>query len=92
MRTLACDTLRRHSVAIQDSYDMEFHGQAITPHARALDDDLVEWFSVCRPAGEVTERLGGLVDLDLDHLSMPGATRPGSREGFAAEVLPALRR
>lgn len=85
------ENLRRHSVAIQDSYDMEFHGQATAPHAQALDDDFIDWFGVGGPTGEVAERLGELVELGLDHLYMQRAPRPGSREAFAAEVLPALR-
>ena len=39
----------------------------------------------------MAERLGELVELGLDHVYLQGSTRPGSREAFAEEVLPALR-
>ena len=85
------EILRRHSSELRTGYDTFMHGQADAPHAQALDHEFIDWFSVCGPASEVTERLLELVDLGLDHLYLVGALRPGSREAFAAEVLPALR-
>jgi len=66
-------------------------GQEHAPHAQALDDEFIDWFSICGPAPEVAERLRELVDLGLDHLYLLGAIRPGSRAAFAADVMPALR-
>ncbi len=85
------EILRHHSSALRTGYDTFLHGQADAPHAQALDHEFMDWFAVCGPAPEVTERLLELIDLGLDHLYFVGAMRPGSREAFAAEVIPALR-
>lgn len=85
------DILRPHSERLRTDYDTNMHGQANAPHAQALDDEFIDWFSVCGPAPEVAERLRELVDLGLDHLYLVGAMRPASRAAFAADVMPALR-
>ena len=85
------EILRRRSSELRTGYDTFMHGRADAPHAQALDHEFIDWFAVCGSAPEVTERLRELVDLGLDHLYFVGAMRPGSREAFAAEVIPALR-
>jgi 5,10-methylenetetrahydromethanopterin reductase len=85
------EILRRHSARLRTGYDTTMHGQANAPHAQALDDEFIDWFSICGPAPEVAQRLRELVDLGLDHLYLLGAMRPASRAAFAADVMPALR-
>ena len=85
------EILRRHSARLRTDYDTKMHAQGNAPHAQALDEEFIDWFSVCGPAREVAERLRELVDLGLDHLYFMGAMLPGSRAAFAADVMPALR-
>lgn len=85
------EILRPHSARLRTGYDTTMHGQANAPHAQALDDEFIDWFSICGPASEVAERLRELVDLGLDHIYLLGAMRPASRAAFAADVMPVLR-
>ncbi|MCH7511909.1 MAG: LLM class flavin-dependent oxidoreductase [Chloroflexi bacterium] len=85
------EILRLHSARLRTDYDTNLHAQANAPHAQALDDEFIDWFSICGPASEVAERLRELVDLGLDHIYLIGAMRPASRAAFAADVMPILR-
>ena len=85
------EILRLHSARLRTDYDTNLHAQANAPHAQALDDEFIDWFSICGPASEVAERLRELVDLGLDHIYLIGAMRPASRAAFAADVMPVLR-
>lgn len=83
--------LRRVSERLQDAYDTRQHAQADADHAKLIDDQFIDWFSIAGPPNYVTERLFSLMDLGLNHFYFVGASRPTSRELFAKEVLPALR-
>ncbi|MDO8213961.1 LLM class flavin-dependent oxidoreductase [Conexibacter sp. CPCC 206217] len=78
-------------------YEEARHGQSSAPAARRLEDDFIDRFAVCGPAGEVLERLLALRDLGLERIVVvPGsldadaAAVEASNERFAADVLPGL--
>lgn len=79
-------------------YDESRHGQSGAPAARRLDDEFIDRFAVCGPAGEVAERVAALGELGIERvIVVPGsldadpAAVEESNERFATEVLPALR-
>ena len=83
--------LRGVSERLQSTYDTKQHGQPEADHAKFIDEQFIDWFSVAGPSEYVIERLQSLMRLGLNHLYFVGASRPTSRELFAQEVLPALR-
>ncbi len=85
------EIMRRVSTKLQTQYDTRAHGQADADHASVIDDEFIDWFAVAGPPDVIVERLRPLLDLGLSHLYFTGASRAGSRELFAGEVLPALR-
>jgi 5,10-methylenetetrahydromethanopterin reductase len=85
------DMLRRVSEKLHDTYDTRQHGQADAVHAKIIDDQFIDWFSVAGPPDYVIERLRTLMGLGLNHIYFVGAFQPTSRELFAREVLPVLR-
>lgn len=82
--------LRRVTSHLMTEYDTMHHTRADAPHAQALSDEFIDWFAAAGTVEQVVERLSSLVKLGLDHLYLVGATRAGSREIFAEQVLPAL--
>ena len=83
--------LRRVSEGLQAAYDTKQHGQSDADHAKLIDEQFIDWFSIAGPPSYVIERLWTLMDLGLNHIYFVGASQPTSRELFAREVLPALR-
>jgi 5,10-methylenetetrahydromethanopterin reductase len=91
------DTTRKGIERLAADYDESRHGHSGAPAARDLEDDFIDRFAVCGPAGEVRERLAALAELGLERvIVVPGsldadpARVAESNERFAAEVLPAL--
>ena len=85
------DMLRRVSEKLHDTYDTRQHGQGEADHAKVIDDQFIDWFSIAGPPDYVIERLRMLMGLGLNHIYFIGAFQPISRELFAREVLPVLR-
>jgi hypothetical protein len=68
-----------------------------------VDDEFVDWFSICGPPAKCIERLGVLIGLGLDHVNLLGGspvpTPHGARQEamvrqsrlFAEQVMPRLR-
>jgi len=95
--------LKSLAAHMQTGYDMEHHAQEEGEHLSEVNDDFVDWFSICGPPEKCRERLQGLVDLGLDHVYLLGGSpvpHPhGERQAamveqsrlFADEVLPHLR-
>lgn len=95
--------LRRLAEHMQAAYDMEHHAQEEGAHLGVVDDEFVDWFSICGPPQKCRERLGELLSLGLDHVYLlggsPVAHPHGERQAamvrqsrlFADEVLPAFR-
>ncbi len=92
--------LRPLAEHMQSGYDMEHHAQEEGEHLAEVNDDFVDWFSICGPPDKCRERLQELVDLGLDHIYLlggsPVAHPHGERQAamveqsrlFAREVLP----
>ena len=88
---------------MQSQYDMEHHAQDAGSHLAMIDDEFVDWFSICGPPNKCLSRLRPLIDLGLDHVYLLGGspvTHPhGARQEamveqtrfFADGVLPRLR-
>ena len=95
--------LRDLAVHMQSQYDMEHHAQEEAQHATEVNDEFVDWFSICGPPQKCKDRLSALIDLGLDHAYIlggsPVAHPHGERQAamveqtrlFAEQVLPALR-
>jgi 5,10-methylenetetrahydromethanopterin reductase len=85
---------------MQKQYDMDHHAQEEAAHATEVNDDFVDWFSICGPPEKCTGRLQLLSDLGLEHVYLlggsPVAHPHGERQAamveqsrlFAEKVLP----
>jgi 5,10-methylenetetrahydromethanopterin reductase len=85
---------------MQKQYDMDHHAQEEAQHATEVNDEFVEWFSICGPADKCRDRLQQIVGLGLDHVYLlsgsPVAHPHGERQAgmveqsrlFAKEVMP----
>lgn len=92
--------LRPLAEMMQTGYDMAHHAQEEGSHLTAVNDDFVDWFSICGPPDKCRARLQSLVDLGLDHVYLlsgsPVAHPHGPRQAamveqnrlFAEKVLP----
>ena len=59
---------------MQSQYDMKHHAQEEGSHLQMVDDDFVDWFSICGPPDKCRRRLGELIDLGLDHVYVLGGS------------------
>jgi len=94
--------LKALAVRMKSGYDMARHAQNEGSHLRMVDDEFVDWFSICGPPAKCVERLGALIDLGLDHVNLLGGspvpTPHGARQEamvrqtrlFAEQVMPRL--
>lgn len=92
--------LRPLAEMMQTGYDMAHHAQEEGSHLTAVNDEFVDWFSICGPPEKCQARLQSLVDLGLDHVYLlsgsPVAHPHGARQAamveqnrlFAERVLP----
>ena len=88
---------------MQKQYDMDHHAQEEAQHATEVNDEFVEWFSICGPAEKCRDRLQQIVGLGLDHVYLlggsPVAHPHGERQAgmvaqsrlFAEQVMPNFR-
>ena len=88
---------------MQQGYDMQHHAQDKGAHLSLVDDDFVDWFSICGPPDKCLERLRAILEYDLDHIYIlggsPVATPHAARQAamveqtrlFAEAVLPKLK-
>jgi 5,10-methylenetetrahydromethanopterin reductase len=95
--------LKDLAVHMQNEYDMDKHAQEEARHATEVNDEFVDWFSICGPPEKCKERLTSIVDLGLDHIYLlggsPVAHPHGERQAgmirqtrlFAEEVMPEFR-
>jgi 5,10-methylenetetrahydromethanopterin reductase len=91
------------AIHMQSQYDMAHHAQEEASHLGEVTDEFVDWFSICGPPEKCAARLGGLIDLGLDHVYLlggsPVAHPHGERQAamveqsklFAEKVLPQFR-
>jgi hypothetical protein len=82
---------------------MARHAQNEGSHLQIVDDEFVDWFSICGPPAKCLARLQPLIQMGLDHVYLLGGspvpTPHGARQEamvrqtrlFAEQVLPKLR-
>ena len=68
-----------------------------------MDDEFVNWFSICGSAQKCTDSLGALIEKGLDHVNILGGTPVADSHGerweatveeqvlFAKEVIPVFK-
>ncbi len=95
--------LKTLAIRMKTDYDMARHAQNDGGHLAMLDDQFVDWFSICGPPSKCLERLGELLAMGLDHVYLLGGSpvpRPhGARQEamvrqtrlFAEQVMAKLR-
>jgi len=95
--------LKDLAVKMKSGYDMARHAQNEGEHLQMVDDQFVDWFSICGPPAKCFDRLQALIGLGLDHVNLLGGspvpTPHGARQEaminqtrlFAEQVMPRLR-
>jgi 5,10-methylenetetrahydromethanopterin reductase len=95
--------LKALAIRMKSGYDMARHAQNEGSQLQMVDDEFVDWFSICGPPAKCIERLGVLIGLGLDHVNLLGGspvpTPHGARQEamvrqsrlFAEQVMPRLR-
>jgi 5,10-methylenetetrahydromethanopterin reductase len=95
--------LKELAMRMKSGYDMARHAQNEGEHLGMVNDEFVDWFSICGPPSKCLERLGRLIGMGLDHVYLLGGspvpTPHGARQEamigqtrlFAESVLPKLR-
>jgi 5,10-methylenetetrahydromethanopterin reductase len=89
--------LERAASFLRTHYDMREHTMATAQHARALEDEFIDWFGIAGPPDVAVPRLQALRDVGLDFIhAVPGSggiareVALTSIQLLAKEVLPAL--
>lgn len=95
--------LKELAIRMKSGYDMARHAQNEGEHLQMVDDQFVDWFSICGPPAKCLDRLQALIGLGLDHVNLLGGspvpTPHGARQEaminqtrlFAEKVMPKLR-
>jgi 5,10-methylenetetrahydromethanopterin reductase len=95
--------LKDLAVKMKSGYDMARHAQNEGEHLQMVNDEFVDWFSICGPPAKCLDRLQALIGLGLDHVNLLGGspvpTPHGARQEamvnqtrlFAEKVMPKLR-
>ncbi len=95
--------LKDLAIRMKSGYDMARHAQNEGGHLQMVDDQFVDWFSICGPPAKCLDRLQALIGLGLDHVNLLGGSPVSSPHGarqeamirqtrlFAEQVLPRLR-
>jgi 5,10-methylenetetrahydromethanopterin reductase len=90
--------LRKVAAELRAHYDMRDHTRAAAEHARALEDEFIDWFAIAGPRDRVVARFERLATLGLEFCHVVPGTRELRREAaammiqqIAAEVIPAVR-
>jgi len=95
--------LKDLAIRMKSGYDMARHAQNEGEHLQMVDDQFVDWFSICGPPAKCFDRLQALIGLGLDHVNLLGGspvpTPHGARQEamiqqtrlFAEQVMPRLR-
>ena len=83
--------------------DMARHAQNEGSHLQMVDDEFVDWFSICGSPAKCFDRLQPLIRMGLDHVYLLGGSPVPAPHGarqeamvrqtrlFAEQVLPRLR-
>jgi 5,10-methylenetetrahydromethanopterin reductase len=65
---------------LREHYDMKDHTRESSPHARAMEDQFVDWFALAGPTERVLPRFEALAALGLDFIYMVSASSDTARE------------
>jgi 5,10-methylenetetrahydromethanopterin reductase len=91
--------MRKTAEFLRGHYDMRQHTMTTAAHARALENEFIDWFAIAGPPEQAVPRLQALADLGLEFVhAVPGSGGVArdvaitSIRLLATEVLPALRR
>ena len=66
--------LKPIAAALQAGYDMARHSKDAGSHLAIIDDNFVDWFSICGPPAYCRDRLQELLSLGLDHVYILGGS------------------
>ena len=72
---------------MKSGYDMARHAQNEGGHLQMVDDQFVDWFSICGPPAKCLERLQALIGLGLDHVNLLGGSPVSSPHGARQEAM-----
>ena len=91
--------LQKATAFLREYYDMREHTRASSEHARAMENDFVDWFTLCGPVERVRPRVEGLRDLGLDFIYFVTASTDTPRDiaraslaNISEHILPVLQR
>ena len=96
--------LKKLAIKMQSQYDMGRHAQEAGSHLTMVDDDFVDWFSICGSPEKCVQRLKKLTDMGLDHVYILGGSSVphphGERQAamikqtalFAEQVMPCFKK
>lgn len=85
------EAMRKVTTALR-GYDYRHHRGDATfdnSNAAAIDEEFADWFGIGGPPSYVVDRLGELVELGVDYVTV--AIHGTERELFASDVMPVLR-
>jgi 5,10-methylenetetrahydromethanopterin reductase len=95
--------LKALAIRMKSGYDMARHAQNEGAHLEMVDDQFVDWFSICGPPAKCFDRLQRLIAMGLDHVNLLGGSPVPAPHGarqeamirqtrlFAEQVMPRLR-
>lgn len=95
--------LKTLAIQMKSGYDMARHAENEGSHLQLVDDNFVDWFSICGPPAKCLDRLGALIELGLQHVYLLGGSPVSNPHGarqeamvrqtqlFAEQVMPRLR-
>ncbi len=79
--------LQALAVQMKSGYDMAQHAQNEGAHLALVDDEFVDWFSICGPPAKCRERLTSLLAQGLDHVYLLGGSPVRSPHGARQEAM-----
>jgi 5,10-methylenetetrahydromethanopterin reductase len=79
--------LKELAVRMKTGYDMARHAQNEGVHLTLVDDEFVDWFSICGPPAKCLERLRALLEKGLDHVYLLGGSPVPSPHGARQEAM-----
>jgi alkanesulfonate monooxygenase SsuD/methylene tetrahydromethanopterin reductase-like flavin-dependent oxidoreductase (luciferase family) len=79
--------LKAIAVRMKSGYDMARHAQNEGTHLAMVDDEFVDWFSICGPPAKCLDRLGALIAKGLDHVYLLGGSPVPSPHGARQEAM-----
>ncbi|MDH5676104.1 MAG: LLM class flavin-dependent oxidoreductase [Myxococcales bacterium] len=90
--------LQKAARFLREHYDMAEHTRRSSEHARAMEDEFIDWFALAGPVGDLRPRFEKLAALGLDFLYLVSASADTPREvarasleSISKEILPLLQ-